>query len=84
VSGSYCHIDALVVDKPYRGKGIGRKLIKVAEGSAISKECVTFDLIMANWRRDGGSHAFYQALGYKDHNQGDYTYFYKEQNLISS
>lgn len=78
LEGCCCHIDTLVVDKEYRGCGIGKQLMAVAEQFAINQGAKTMELLTANHRKATGTHAFYESLGYKDHAQWDYTYFAKE------
>jgi len=73
-----CHIDTLVVDEAHRGKGIGKQLVALAEKYATEQGATMVELIAANHRRKDGTHAFYEALGYKDHVAFDYTYFAKE------
>ena len=80
IPGSCCHIDTLVIDKNYRGKGIGKLLIESAEKYAAEHGALIIELITANHRKSSGTHAFYESLGYKDHIALDYSYFAKERS----
>ncbi len=81
LTGSCCHIDALVIDVHHRGKGLGKQLIAVAEKYAIDHGAKTVELLSANHRKKDGAHAFYDALDYKNHIALDCAYFAKE-NLV--
>lgn len=83
VDGRCCHIDALVVDENHRGKGIGKILIRHAEEYATKNDCMTIDLITSNHRKQTGTHAFYEGLGYQDHEARNYSYFSKESADLS-
>ena len=76
--GCCCHIDALIVDHAHRNLGLGKKLIAVAEQYALKYGAHTIELISANHRKKTGTHAFYLALGYKNHEGLDCAYFAKE------
>jgi len=76
--GCCCHIDALVVHHAHRNKGLGKKLIAIAEQYATKQGAHTIELISANYRKETGTHAFYDALGYKNHLSLDCAYFAKE------
>ena len=78
IPGSCCHIDTLVVDHTHRGKGIGKQLMTEAEKYAAEYGAIVIELITANHRRKSGTHAFYEALGYKNHAVLDYSYFAKD------
>ncbi len=73
-----CHIDTLVVDAAHRGHGLGKQLIALVEGHARSKGAQVIELISANHRKKDGTHAFYEALDYKNHQCLDLAYFAKE------
>lgn len=73
-----CHIDALVVDEDHRSKGIGKKLIAIAEQYANSHGANKMELISANHRKKNGAHDFYKSLGYKTHIDADYTCLQKK------
>lgn len=81
--GCCCHIDALVVHHAHRNKGLGKKLVAIAEQYAIKQGAHTIELISANHRKETGTHAFYDALGYKNHIDLDCAYFAKE-NLTNN
>ncbi|MFN7710380.1 MAG: GNAT family N-acetyltransferase [Holosporales bacterium] len=72
------HIEGLVVDTAYRGRGVGKKLLKHVEGLAESCAPALVDLTSGVRRASEGTHAFYQRLGYG--NEGPYAklYFRKE------
>ena len=76
--GSCCHIDALIVHHEHRNKGLGKKLVAIAEQYAIEQGAHTIELTSANYRKETGTHAFYDALGYKNHVSLDCAYFAKE------
>jgi len=38
--GKVCHIDTIVVHEKYRGKGIGRRLMKQVEKCAFEKKLI--------------------------------------------
>ncbi|MDF1678818.1 MAG: GNAT family N-acetyltransferase [Legionellaceae bacterium] len=76
--GCACHIDTLVVDEVYRGQGLGKQLIALVEAHARSNGAQAIELISANHRKKDGTHAFYEALNYKNHQHLDLAYFAKE------
>jgi GNAT superfamily N-acetyltransferase len=76
--GCCCHIDALVVHHEHRNQGLGKKLVAIAEEYALKYGAHTIELISANHRKETGTHAFYDALGYKNHIGLDCAYFAKE------
>lgn len=78
VPGSCCHVDTLVVDKAYRGQGLGKQLIAFAEEHARAAGAEAVELISANHRKKDGTHDFYHALDYKNHQTLDLAYFAKE------
>ena len=78
LAGSCCHIDALIVHHEHRNKGLGKKLVAIAEEYALKHGAHTIELISANHRKETGTHAFYHALGYKNHEDLDCAYFAKE------
>lgn len=75
--GKCCHIDTLIVDKDFRGKGIGKMLMEKLENYVKENNSITIELITANRRRISGTHDFYKTLGFKDHDELDYTFFSK-------
>ncbi len=62
------HIEGLVVDKKFRGEGIGRKLMNQVEVFAQEISPCIIDLTSGLRRAKDGSHDFYKSLGY--HNEG--------------
>jgi len=72
-----CHIDALIIHKDYRGKGLGKQLIAMTEQFAQENGANVIELITANHRKPTGTHDFYKSLGYQDQTVVDYTYFTK-------
>lgn len=76
--GCCCHIDALIVHHAHRNQGLGKKLVAVAEQYAREQGAHTIELISANHRKETGTHAFYNDLGYKNHVGLDCAYFAKE------
>jgi predicted N-acetyltransferase YhbS len=59
---AWCRITTLVVDEAHRGHGIGRLLVKAAEGAARGASCSRIEATSA-LQRDG-AHRFYENLGY--------------------
>ena len=78
LQGCCCHIDTLVIDAPYRGKGIGKQLMFKAEAYAKEQGATEIETTSANHRIPDGTHAFYKSLGYKNHLDIDCAYFAKE------
>ena len=78
LQGCCCHIDTLVVDAPSRGMGVGKQLMMMAEAYARERGATEIETTSANHRIPGGTHAFYQSLGYKNHIEIDCAYFAKE------
>jgi GNAT superfamily N-acetyltransferase len=62
VSGGLGRISALVVDSPYKGKGVGRRLVAEAEEFAWNTGCARIEITSGDHRSD--AHAFYEAIGY--------------------
>lgn len=80
LQGCCCHIDTLVVDKDYRGKGAGKALVEIAEQYAKKQGATEIELTTANYRKAHGTHNFYKAIGYSDHLDIDCTYFVKQKD----
>jgi len=76
--GCCCHIDALIIHQAHRNQGLGKKLVAEAEKYALKYGAQPMQLKSANHRNKSGTHAFYQALGYKNHVGLDCAYFAKE------
>lgn len=72
------HIEGLVVDNSYRGRGVGKALLQHVEGLAQACAPAVIDLTSGVRRSRDGTHAFYRRLGYG--NDGPYAkrYFRKE------
>jgi GNAT superfamily N-acetyltransferase len=64
VSAPYCEINGLVVDRNYRGKGIGKLLIEKAKHWGREKGNDKLKLRCNVLRTE--THLFYQHLGFKD------------------
>ncbi|MFY9589608.1 GNAT family N-acetyltransferase [Rickettsia endosymbiont of Halotydeus destructor] len=71
------HIEALVVDENYRRQQIGEKLISYLEEIAKRHNPVIIDLTSGYRRAKGGTHAFYENLGYHSGEKAG-LYFRKE------
>ena len=66
------------MDAAFRGLGIGKQLIALAEQYAVENGANVVELISANHRKKDGTHAFYHDLDYKNHVALDCAYFAKE------
>jgi len=73
------HIEGLVVDQEYRGRGIGKKLVNFVEKFAKQFSPVIIDLTSSLRREKDGSHEFYKTLGY--HNEGPMAKLYLRKEL---
>jgi GNAT superfamily N-acetyltransferase len=80
-TGSLARNISMIIDKMYRGSGVGKQLMQMAEKYAAENGCVSVELITANHRRKDDAHAFYEKRGYQDHLERDYTYFSKEEEV---
>ena len=64
LAGQLGHVDELVVDRAYRGQGMGKKMmIKITELAQQSK-CKRIELDSAFHRKD--AHHFYETMGYEN------------------
>ena len=63
-AGNLGHVDELVVDKHYRGKGYGKKLIDSITHIAIDLKCKRIELDSAFHRKE--AHRFYESIGYEN------------------
>lgn len=54
-------IQSLWVDEPYRGQGLGQKLMEMAEAEGIKRGCTLAYTDTFTWQAPG----FYEKLGYK-------------------
>ena len=59
--GSCCEISNLWVHNHYRGQGLGRKLLHVAETEAFHRKCTQVVVITHSFQAPG----FYERLGYE-------------------
>ena len=64
IGGYVGRISALVVSKTMQQRGIGRKMIEVAEDIALNLGCKAVEVTSANDRK--GAHVFYTRLGYPE------------------
>ena len=72
------HIEGLVVDKAFRGHGIGRKLMNQVEELAQQISPCIIDLTSGLRRAKDGSHDFYKSLGYNNEGYMSKLYLRKE------
>ena len=56
-------LSALVVDGRWRGRGLGRELVRAGEARLRAEGCGLVEVTSNN--RRGEAHAFYRALGYE-------------------
>ncbi len=61
-------LSAIVVDKEFRGAGIGRTLMAFAEMKAIQSGCTIMEVSSSLRRKAEGTYDFYASLGYLDAN----------------
>lgn len=71
-------IEGIVVDSKYRGRGIGKQLMKFVENVAKTLSPCVIDLTSGLRREKDGSHEFYKALGYKNEGYMAKLYLRKE------
>jgi N-acetylglutamate synthase-like GNAT family acetyltransferase len=62
--GDAAKVSEIVVDDRYRRRGIGARLMQVAEEEARRRGCVVLFLTTAERRKD--AHAFYRRLGLEE------------------
>ncbi|MDD5182202.1 MAG: GNAT family N-acetyltransferase [Candidatus Nanoarchaeia archaeon] len=62
-TGNSCYIDTLVVDKMYRGYGIGKKLLKEIINLAKKKACKRIECDSDFRRKE--AHKFYESHGFE-------------------
>lgn len=72
------HIEGLVVNKQYRGQGIGKKLMNFVEDIAKTLSPCIIDLTSGLRRAKDGSHEFYKTLCYKNDGPMARLYLRKE------
>jgi len=73
------HIEGLVVDEKYQGRGIGKKLMKFVEDMASAHAPCIIDLKSGLRRAKAGTHDFYKTLGYI--NEGEMAKLYLRKEL---
>ena len=61
-TGAFVTIGGLVVDREYRGQGIGRRLLSEAEQWAAQQGCAIVRLWSSATRTE--AHRFYEHVGY--------------------
>lgn len=67
LKGKIGFIDDVVIDKPYRGKGLAKKIMKVTEKIAKKKKIKIMGLHTENYRPEAIK--LYEKLGYKKYNK---------------
>lgn len=73
------HIEGLIVDEEYRGKGIGQKLVIAMEEFLRNAGPSIIDLTSGLRRAKDGTHEFYKRLGYN--NEGLMAKIYLRKDL---
>jgi GNAT superfamily N-acetyltransferase len=77
----WLHIDILWIDEICRGKGVGTKIIRMAESEALNKGCTGIYFDTFNFQAKG----FYKKLGYAlfghidDFPPGHQRYFFQKK-----
>jgi len=69
-------LSALVIDRQYRGAGIGRALMQFAEDKAVQSGCANMELTSSLHRKAEGTYDFYTSLGYL--NANDQTSYFRK------
>jgi GNAT superfamily N-acetyltransferase len=69
-NGTYVRILAFVINDQYRGRGVGKQLIKVVEDWATELGCNSVILSSGNRDERIGAHHFYKGLGYEIKSSG--------------
>ena len=62
-AGYIGNVDELVVDKDYRGRGIGKKLMRRIEEIVMQNQCTQIELDSSFHRKE--AHFFYENIGFK-------------------
>lgn len=75
------HIEGLVVEESYRGRGVGKTLMLFVEEMVRTLGSVVIDLTSGVRRAKDGSHEFYKKLGYD--NQGPMAKLYLRKDFTS-
>src|SRR5690606_24365878 len=55
------YLEDLFVQPEYRGKGIGKALLKHLAGIAVQRDCARFEWAVLDWNQP--ARAFYESLG---------------------
>jgi pyridoxal phosphate enzyme (YggS family) len=76
-ASKFAIISALVVDKAYRGKGIGTTLMNFVEEHAKSVGCIAIELKSGAHRTKEGTYKFYENRNYVNI-AADHAYFKKQ------
>ena len=64
LEGHLGNIDEMIIDEPYRGKGIGSRLLQRVIGEARDRGCAGIELESALHRPD--AHRFYESHGFEN------------------
>lgn len=80
-NGRRCRIEGLVVNAPFRGQGVGRRLMEHTEALAKTQDCPTIELTSGLRRAPEGTHDFYKILGYSNEGLLAKLYLRKELSL---
>lgn len=71
------HVEALVIDKQWQGKGVGRALLAYVERLEPDRDRI-IDLTSRAYRAATGAHAFYRHLGYDNTGASEKVYLRKD------
>lgn len=63
-AGNLGHIDELIIEQQYRGKGFGKIMIEVITTIANDLNCKRIELDFRFHRKD--AHRFYESIGYEN------------------
>lgn len=75
------HVEALIIDSKYQGKGLGKKLLSFVETIAKSYTPSIVDLTSGKRRAKEGTHDFYKKCGYQ--NEGFLAKIYLKKEIPS-
>lgn len=62
-AGPFGHLDELVVDEAFRGRGIGGRLLDIVSAAAQARTCVRIEFNSGMQRAD--THQFYESRGFE-------------------
>lgn len=62
-AGRFGHLDELVVDEAFRGRGIGGRLLEALTSAARSRGCIRIEFNSGLQRTD--THRFYESRGFE-------------------